>query len=450
MAKVQCILETAVGNLAKPSITHQAKINSEAGTQNKHFVAKICHEVRNTLVSMVDSTSTLETDTKQLKDLLNNADSTLINSDLKKKILQMLETQNSAIDSMDMCVKQQKLLTDDVLTLSELGSPQFKNNIKEICPKKIVKEAIDMVKFVLKKKNIQLNTQFFYDEALVNIDPLRMRQILLNLILNAIKFTPQNGEITITLPKPQLTTDDRSILKFSIKDNGIGMNELEKRQIFKPFQQANADISHKYGGSGLGLSIVDELVKLMDGSIELKSEEGKGSEFTVMVRCPNVLNKKPDSPLIFSAAKPILHTGLKILVAEDNIVNQKIVKQFLEMHGFNCEIANNGLDAVNLCAKHDFAMVLMDISMPKMDGIEASKLIREHEKKTGKKAVPIIALSASNLDEEYIANITACGMNDHMVKPFERQALLQLIDKYAAKASPIHANLNSNTKIAYK
>lgn len=258
-------------------------------------------------------------------------------------------------------------------------------------------------------------------------DPNRLTQVLNNLISNAIKFT-EKGEVKLILTVEEESTEE-IILRFKIKDTGIGISEEEKKYIFNMFTQAASDTTRKYGGTGLGLAITKKLLQLQDSDIELNSEEGKGSIFSFVLNFGKGASLSKER--ILGAPKEELGKalkGVKVLAVEDNLVNVLVVKKFLEKWGIDFTHAVDGLEALEKVKEQRFDLILMDIHMPNMDGYAATKIIRA--KKDGHyEFIPIIALTASALIDNK-ERIYEAGMNDIVVKPFQPAELYKMLVKY--------------------
>jgi signal transduction histidine kinase/CheY-like chemotaxis protein len=260
--------------------------------------------------------------------------------------------------------------------------------------------------------------------AEVKGDPLRLRQILLNLIGNAIKFTTQ-GYIHVAVCVEGASTEGTT-LRFTVADSGIGIPFDKQQEVFSAFMQADSSITRKHGGTGLGLTICSKLVRLAGGKIDLKSELGKGTEFTFTMAFAQaeLREKKPAEP----EALPTILSGLSILVAEDNIINQKLIKALLERNGHSVEIAANGLLAVRAASRadHRYDVILMDVQMPECDGYQATREIRRLEQERSIWRTPIIALTAHAMEGDR-RRCEDAGMDGYATKPVEMQVLLREI-----------------------
>ena len=254
-------------------------------------------------------------------------------------------------------------------------------------------------------------------------DPMRIRQVLMNIIGNAVKFT-ETGSVLLRYDLDK--RENKLWLKFTCTDTGVGMSEEMKNRLFNDFAQEDDSFQRKYGGSGLGLSITKDLIGLMEGFIEINTKKNHGT--TVIIRLPFV--KTSDSAELSpqtnkTESLPEYFKDLKILAAEDNHFNRMLLKIIFEKHHLQYEFANNGLEAVKLTDEKNFDIILMDIQMPEMDGIEATVEIR---KRKGNK-LPIIALTANAVKDELDSYIKM-GISDYLSKPFEEEALLKVLKTY--------------------
>ena len=243
----------------------------------------------------------------------------------------------------------------------------------------------------------------------------------MNLINNALKFT-QNGHVNV-IAKLFSKTDENATVLFEIIDTGIGIPEDKLQSVFESFSQGSIEVNRKYGGTGLGLTIVKKLIELLGGEIKVKSEVGKGSAFTFKLDFS--INNEPMEKI--EDAKSYSDAQLKhksILLIEDNKINQMITRKMLENKAISCEIIDNGEEAVELLKVKHFDMILMDVHLPGINGTTATKQIREFDKTT-----PIIALTAISLDENRDM-LLAFGMNDVITKPFVPDELYYTIAKF--------------------
>src|SRR6056297_157740 len=269
-------------------------------------------------------------------------------------------------------------------------------------------------------------------------DPLRFRQVLLNLLSNALKFT-EKGFIKVSLDKTDETSDEVT-LEIRVEDTGIGIKKDKEQALFQKFTQADMTVSRKYGGTGLGLAIIKNIITLMGGKVTLNSEYGKGTEFVIKVpfdkaedsEVENIMEKEKQTK------RPVqVPVNLKILMAEDDRINQRVAKEIISKFGWKCTIANNGKEAVQMALNEDYDIIFMDIMMPEMDGITAGKEIKKS------KDTPIIALSAGTLDEE-VQKCLEAGMNGFVSKPINKNQLLRETLKHIPESKlEFHTKIDS-------
>jgi PAS domain S-box-containing protein len=289
----------------------------------------------------------------------------------------------------------------------------------------LIDNLIAMLSYKAEQKHLSLETQI--DDSVPRTligDPLRLQQILTNLTVNALKFT-ESGYVRISIRATP--HGDRDKFTFSISDSGIGMSEQEQTALFQPFSQVDTSFTRKYGGSGLGLMITKELVDLMEGEVTVESIPGEGSTFTFTAifkhATSDELSQKTTQNDIFSLPN---HKRLHLLLVEDNDLNQLVASERLKQMGITCSIANNGLEAVEMVQRETFDAILMDMQMPIMDGLEATKEIRKLE---GFSDLPIIALSAAVLQDD-LTLAQEAGMNDFIAKPIDKIVLQNILSKW--------------------
>ena len=298
--------------------------------------------------------------------------------------------------------------------------------------------TLDKIATIVTQKAVEkgLNLFFHMDPATPRSllgDPLRLGQILLNLVNNAVKFTEQ-GKVGVSVTLVA-RSGDRVRLRFAVSDTGIGLQPAQQARLFEAFSQADGSISRRYGGTGLGLAISRKLAALMGGDIIVESSPGIGSTFTVtlpfIVDTITVeeedINPSFTVPGVVAELPPTL-SGARVLLVEDNDINQQVAQEILEGFGLAVEIAGDGCTAVELLRADPtrYALVLMDLQMPVMDGIAATRNIRET---LGITAVPIIAMTARALEDER-RHCLACGMNDHVAKPIDPPILLAVLSRW--------------------
>ncbi|MEL6624569.1 MAG: ATP-binding protein [Bacteroidota bacterium] len=290
-------------------------------------------------------------------------------------------------------------------------------------------EEVHKVVLILRGRAIGKNltlTLTMEDDLLpqtVEGDPLRLRQILVNLVGNGLKFTDKGG-VHI-----EVTKGEAAYIHFKVRDTGIGMSEEVQQRLFRSFEQADGSTTRKYGGSGLGLAISKELVEMMGGIIQVTSRPGEGSEFTFAAMLPatkaTMTSQEPFQQL------PI--APMNVLVAEDNMVNQRVVKRMLEKMEQHVSIANNGKEAFEAYTHQAIDLILMDMQMPEMDGIQATQMIRGYERKENLAHTPIIALTANATPEDR-ARCLEAGMDDFLTKPVSKEALGRMVHNWQSIA----------------
>lgn len=313
-------------------------------------------------------------------------------------------------------------LINNILDLNKLEANKVEVEKTSFNLKKRVTDVlVALKKSADDKKN---NLHFEYDENIPEKllgDPLKLSQILINLIGNSLKFT-QNGDIYIRLQKVN-ENNDRTTVHFEIEDNGVGISRKKQKIIFETFSQASLQINRKFGGTGLGLSIVKNLLELMGGKIHLESQLGKGSKFWFDINfavSEEYQEIKNPNNIIYDVDYLALENR-DILIVEDNKINQMITKKILEKNKMRCLVADNGTDAIALVKEHNFDVVLMDIHMPGISGIEATREIRKFNKQ-----LPIIALTAVTIDEN-LDEFYRAGFNEIIPKPFKTEEFFEKI-----------------------
>jgi len=260
-----------------------------------------------------------------------------------------------------------------------------------------------------------------YDESIpINLlgDPLKISQIFINLVGNAIKFT-KKGKVKVITKLLEKNEEDVK-LYFEVKDNGIGISEEQQKNIFDSFEQGSIQINREYGGTGLGLTIVKSLLGLFNSEIDLKSTLGKGSSFffELDLKCED----KAIAEIPFELnSEEFDFKGLHLLLVEDNKINQVITKKMLTKKEMTCDIANNGNEAIDLAKANEYACILMDIHMPGISGEEATRQIRKFNQE-----IPIVALTAISMDDS-LDSFYAAGCNDVVTKPFKPEVFYQKI-----------------------
>jgi CheY-like chemotaxis protein len=300
---------------------------------------------------------------------------------------------------------------------------------------KMVNEVVEMFKYKMEQNNLKFTSSITNElPEWVKGDPHRIKQVLINLMNNAIKFTKEGGVSLNAYPIKMTNTYTR--IRFDVIDTGIGISPEGIKKLFKSFSQIDSSTTRLYGGTGLGLAISKNITAMLSGDIGVESQEGKGSTFWFWVDFDksfkkNILEevekKESSTKETPTNSTNQMSTSLKILLAEDNPINQKVAKMHLEKLGHQVETANNGKIALDMFTKNEYDLIFMDVQMPEMDGIESTKRIREFENDIqSKKPIIIIALTANAMKGDKEACLDA-GMNEYMSKPFKPDELKKIL-----------------------
>lgn len=317
-------------------------------------------------------------------------------------------------------------LINDILDMSRIESGKMTTEETYLDLEELVSQLDTMIRVQTDSKGIWLKLENNTKHRHLLGDPLKLNQVLVNIMGNAVKFT-SNGGIHFKIDETTDETEDIVNVSFSVKDTGIGISEENLDKIFNSFEQADRDTVRKYGGTGLGLAISSNLVQLLGGKLEVRSELGKGSEFFFTI--PMKLTEAPEDNGC-NCGGQVDFTTKRILIVEDDELNSEIAKTLIEAEGITTEIAENGQEAVDkFCASEEnyYDAILMDIRMPVMDGIEATKRIRNTDRLDAF-TVPIIAMTANAFDEDMKKSVE-CGMNGHLTKPIDMTKVMQTFCK---------------------
>ena len=347
---------------------------------------------------------------------------------------QLDENQKQSIEAIKMAGKNLMVIINDILDLSKIEADKMTFEAIEFSLSKTVNSVIEILSPIANQKNVLLKSAI--DPAINDLligDPTRLSQILINLVGNALKFT-ERGQVELVISQQQ-ENDLVSLILFNVIDTGIGIPADKIDSIFESFNQASNETTRKFGGTGLGLTITRRLIELQGGSINVKSEISKGSEFSFMIQYKTAGISATD--LSIEATQKLDYKFLQnknILLVEDNKINQLLTKKIFERWNKKIEIAENGLIALEKIMNADFDIILMDIQMPEMDGNEVTQKVRELPGK--KSQVPIIALTAHATADEERRCINS-GMNDYLSKPFDFNVLLKKMHKHLEMDKPI-------------
>ena len=312
-------------------------------------------------------------------------------------------------------------LINDVLLMSKMEAKNIKLEHTPFKLNTLLRSITHSFEFSLEQNNNKLHLEIDKDlpNQLVG-DSVRLSQILMNLIGNAIKFN-ENGNIWVRIKKESITADGFYRTAFSIEDDGMGIPENSQQSVFEEFSQVE-NKNYNYQGTGLGLPIVKKLLALYDSDITLVSEEGNGATFSFVINLEKATGIAAVEQQQLDAIESV-HTlqGAHLLVVDDNRINQKITQKLLENKGFTCDLASDGIEAVTMAQRQSYDLILMDIHMPKKDGVEATKDIRKFDTD-----IPIVALTAVEIDE-IRHKIYKAGMDDILVKPYDVSLFLSVI-----------------------
>ena len=384
---------------AKAEADQARKEAERASTAKGDFLASMSHEIRTPLNSIIGYTDLIMEEVEP-------------GAPIRRK-LEVVQESGSALLA----------IVNDILDFSKIEAGQVELCPVAFSPRALLENVASMMAGVAHRKGIAITRYVSMNVPdFVMGDESRLRQILLNLLSNAVKFT-ESGRVAINVGRVAAAGAD--IMCFSVADTGIGIAEEHRQRLFRRFSQVDGSISRKFGGTGLGLAICKQLVDLMGGEIGVESREGEGTRFWINVPLPLA-----DHPRERDAASSLGDTPrrrARILLAEDILVNQELAKAVLERAGHVVDIVSNGAQAVDAVRETTYDLVLMDVQMPVMDGICATQAIRaaDHPSRT----VPIIAMTANVLPQQ-IAGLKSAGMDDHVGKPFRRQDLFAIIERW--------------------
>jgi signal transduction histidine kinase/CheY-like chemotaxis protein len=378
-----------------------AKEKAEESTMAKsQFLSNMSHEIRTPLNGIIGLTEIMLQETGE------------------PKIRKMLTTVKYSADTLLGII-------NDILDFSKIEAGKITFESIPVDLHYILKRMMEVLRHKAEQKGLRFILTVHPDvPPFVVGDKVKLNQILMNLLGNAIKFT-NTGEVRLEV-RVKSKEKDRCTLEFSVIDTGIGIEPEKKQQIFESFTQSNLSISRLYGGTGLGLSITKKLVDMQGGRIEIESSLKKGSAFIVRIpfllhpKKPPKIQEKPRTKI--TASFP----GKRILLVEDNAINQYVATALLRKWKFEVVIANHGAEALEILKEHTFDLVLLDLHMPVMDGFETCSRIRQGDGMNHNKEVPIVALTADAFEENK-AKVLEAGMNDFAGKPINQKELLHKI-----------------------
>ncbi len=368
------------------------------------FLANMSHEIRTPLTTIIGYSESLLAN--ELPDL----------------------EQPAALGTINNSSKHLLALLNDILDFSKIEAGELTLELLDTDLSQLLEQVHVMCQELAKKKG--LNIDWHLQNAIpshLETDPTRLKQILINLISNAVKFT-ERGNISIRL---KLSGEQLTI---AVSDQGIGIAQDKLAKLFTSFNQVDNSTSRQYGGTGLGLSISQNLANRLGGNISVESEVGRGSTFTITLPVITTEESRPIEQLLFCSSYFASQANkekfdARVLLAEDHPENQKLFAMILSSLGLQVDTVNNGEEAVTACLSNNYDLLLMDIQMPIMSGVEAQQLIR-----TCGVSTPIIALTANVMKQEVEAYLNA-GFNDHLAKPLDREELWEKLNKYCQKVA---------------
>ncbi|MDH3342445.1 MAG: ATP-binding protein, partial [Gammaproteobacteria bacterium] len=324
-------------------------------------------------------------------------------------------------------------ILNDILDLSKIEAGKLEFERIPFDLRETVNDVVTLHALKAEQTGIYLNSEI--DKAVPEMvvgDPTRVRQVLVNLISNAIKFTSEGG--VIVRVKLKLKDEKEALVRVEVEDTGVGIPTNKHQKLFMAFSQADGTTTRKYGGTGLGLTIVKQLVEMMHGNLGIESELGVGSKFWLVMPLGIAQVKESKNEVVTEVVEPTLLDG-HVLLVEDNPVNQMVARKMLEKVGLESTLAENGIEALECLKQDKFNAVLMDCQMPEMDGFEATRLWREYETRSHCGHIPIIAMTANVMEGDKERCLLA-GMDDYLGKPVRQAELAKVLKRWIKSEKP--------------
>ncbi|HOO62503.1 MAG TPA: ATP-binding protein [Synergistaceae bacterium] len=390
----------------------------EASHMKSEFVANVSHEIRTPMNSIIGMTELLLSDSSLSEEQKDHA----------------LTVQKSGEELLG--------LINDILDISKIEAGMLQMEERAFDLPEVVEAVRSICNPLAVRKGLEFSCSL--DPSIsepLRGDASRLRQVLLNLVSNAIKYTRQ-GHVRLLI-WVRSSREESLLVEFQVEDTGEGIAEEKQEIIFLPFNQGDGTMSRKYGGTGLGLAISRELVRMMGGELWVRSAPGKGSTFGFSCffdkGVPSGKEEKlpqQERPSLqdLSLVRASVNQPWRILVVEDNLFNQKLVLKLLERWGIAADLAENGLEALEKIENQPYDLVLMDVQMPEMDGLQATREIRKREKLLGLSRMPVVAMTANAYVEDR-EKCFAAGMDDYVAKPVKKNAFYGVVAKFLKEVS---------------